>query len=403
MPSPGPSPLTAEHQHPRRILLVGDERGVLDELRGYLQGHRDDWTPSFADGADRAREILRAELQDAVVADVDLPGRDGLELLREIRADERTRDVPVVILTGKGEHDVQSRALDLGATDLLMKPVLREELIARLRSVLRTKEFRDELEEANRLLEQRVRERTAELEQARVELIWRLGRAGEFRDSETGLHVVRVGFFSRRIAQALGLDDATVQSIFLTSPLHDIGKIRIPDAILLRDGRLEGEDWDLMQRHTRIGASLLRDDPFRREGPARAAGEVPFAHPTVLDSPLLDMAADIAEYHHERWDGTGYPEGLAGNDIPLPARITAVADVYDALRSSRPYKVPLSEEEVLGIMRSGIRRHFDPAVLHGFEDALLDLQKIGDRYRDQECRDLQADSRRELMELRDAS
>jgi len=395
--------VTTERRNTRRILLVGDEKGALDGVRKLLEELRDAWSLSFAADADRAREILLAEPQHVVVADVDLPGRDGLELLGEIRADERTRDVPVVILTGRGEHDLQRRALDLGATDLLVKPVLREELIARLRSVLRTKEYRDELEEANRLLERRVEERTAELEQARVELIWRLGRAGEFRDSETGLHVVRVGFLSRRIAEALGLDDAIVRSIFLTSPLHDIGKIRIPDAILLRHGRLEGKDWDLMQRHTRIGASLLRDDPFRKAGLDRAAGETPLPHPAVLDSPLLDMAADIAEYHHERWDGTGYPEGLARDDIPLAARITAVADVYDALRSSRPYKVPLSEEEVLGIMRSGIRRHFDPAVLHGFEDALLDLQKIGDRYRDREQRDLQADSRRELRELRDAS
>jgi len=378
----------------KRILFVDDEQTVLDGLRRMLRGRRGEWDLRFANGVDAALEILSGEAIDTVVTDVNMPVRDGFDLLATIRANPAWEGLPVVILTGNGEAGLKRKALDLGATDLLSKPVSNEDLVARVHSVLRIKAHEDRLE-------QRVRERTAQLEVAQAELIWRLGKAGEFRDSETGYHVVRVGFFARQLALAMGLDAEFTRSVFLTAPLHDIGKIGVPDGILLKPGKLTGDEWVTMRAHTTIGGKILRDDIIAKNH-IEALGL--FSESVgVLHNPLSEMAARIAENHHERWDGRGYPLGCKGEEIPMEARLTTVADVYDALRSRRPYKESYPPERVLAILSQGRETQFDPDVLDAFERSIDAFEEIRTEFDDQRLEEPHADLASALEELGDAA
>ena len=373
----------------RRVLFVDDEKRVLDGLRRILRGEREQWDMSFADGVDAALEILGETPHDAIVSDINMPGRDGFDLLKAVHDDESLSDIPVVILTGNGEHDMKRRALDLGATDLLSKPIDRDDLVARLRSVLRLKAYTDQIKDYSAQLEARVRERTAELELARAELVWRLGKAGEFRDSDTGFHVVRVGYYAQSLATTLGLEDRLVREIFLAAPLHDVGKIGIPDRILLKPAKLTVEEFVVMKTHTTIGGQILRASSTAREH-TRLLGTLS-ASTVAAGNPFARVGAEIAEGHHERWDGGGYPHGLAGEEIPIAARITSVADVYDALCSVRPYKPAMPEEQVMDIMRSATGAQFDPAVFAAFESTLPDFREIRAEFADQQPTELQAD------------
>ena len=360
----------------RRILFVDDEPNVLDGLRRMLRAERGRWDMSFVGGADAALDVVRAVGCDAVVSDVNMPGKDGFALLAEIRADERTRDVPFIILTGRNESDIKRRALDLGATDLLNKPVDPQDLIARLRSMIRLKTYQDEIKDQNAILERKVEERTADLVDSRLDIIWRLGKAAEYRDEETGNHVVRVGCYCRVIAERLGADREFVELLLLTSPLHDIGKIGIPDAILLKRGPLNEDEWDVMRRHCAIGAEILREDSKVMNAFLAWRRERKCNHNGNAKNPVLKMASSIALTHHEWWDGTGYPAGLAGEGIPLESRIVALADAYDALCSERPYKPALSEAEALSVIHDEVGRHFDPAISAAFEESIRALRAI---------------------------
>ncbi len=365
------------------IVFVDDEPQVLEGFRRMLSCMDDEWKMTFVSSADAALGHVHAEPYDGIVSDLRMPGKDGFELLAELRSSELTKDIPVIIVTGAGEHDLKRRALELGATDLLHKPVDREDLLARIQSMLRLKSAQDELKRHNAMLEQKVRERTAELEASRLEIIWRLAKAGEYRDEETGNHVMRVGCCCRVLAQELGMDRGFVELVFLTSPLHDIGKIGIPDRILMNTGKLSPEAWRTMQGHCAIGAAILLQrakgmEPFLAWQTADASEQT-----MCSDNLLLEMAARIARGHHEWWDGSGYPDGLAGEDIPLEARIVAVADVYDALGSTRPYKPAYPEDKVLAVMREENGAHFDPHVFAAFERSLDEFRSIRAQYSDQ--------------------
>lgn len=359
-----------------RILFVDDEQPFLHGLRRRLRSLCPTWETQLAGSADQALDMIGASPPDVVVLDIAMPGKDGFELLKVLRASDKTRDIPVAMMTGAHESGLKRRALDLGATDLLSKPVATEDLVARIRSLLRLKAYQDEIKHHNRDLERRVEERTLELHRSHVDVIWRLAKAGEYRDKGTGRHVVRVSAYCRVLAKRLGLPQAFVDNVVLTSPLHDIGKIAVPDGILLKAGRLTLDEMAMMQQHCVIGAGLLSSVPLHKTPSATLAV---LCSPTGIcstDNELLTTAAKIALTHHERWDGSGYPIGLVGEQIPLESRLVAIADVYDALRSSRPYKPQFSKEEALEVLLADATRLFDPFVFAAFEESVTEFESI---------------------------
>ena len=345
-----------------------------------LRGHRDEWELSFAQSVDEAVETVAGKAFDTIVSDVSMPGKTGLDLLKILKEKNVSEVVPVIILTGNAESDLKRTALDLGATDLLNKPVTQEDLIARIRNTLRLKEFQDALRNQNEILDQRVKERTIDLEHARRDIIWRLAKAGEYRDEETGDHVIRVASCCYELASALDLDDGDRQAIFLTSPLHDVGKIGIPDKILLKPGKLTPEERAIMETHCEIGAAILQDEPKGMNKFVQTPESDESPNSTEDNDELRKLAVTIAMTHHEKWDGNGYPNGLAGDDIPICGLIVAIADVFDALRSERPYKKPYSHEETLELMRAGRGSHFAPHVFDAFESIAADFEKIRDQF-----------------------
>lgn len=368
----------------KQILFIDDEPAILNSLRRILRRKRDVWDMTFLACPNAALEQLLRSDFDAVITDIQMPGLDGLQLLHRLRQAEQTRDVPVIVLTGLADRDLKRKALDLGATDLLNKPVEAEDLMARLRSVLRLKTYQDELKTRNELLEQKVRERTSQLEASRLDIIWRLSTAAEFRDEDTGNHILRVAFFSRAIAQALGLERDFVGRLFLAAQLHDIGKIGVPDSILLKPGKLTEDEWRIMRQHCEIGAVILQQHS-NLERAFEEWGSQEFGTACEsLENPLLEMAATVALTHHEKWNGDGYPHGLAKEEIPLAGRIVAVSDVYDALTSKRPYKSALSEEEALAIIREGVGEHFDPEVYAAFDMSVERIRAIRNEYSDEQ-------------------
>ena len=344
------------------MLVVDDEdrnRKLLQamlEAEGYV-------VLEAADGA-RALEIARQSPPDIVLLDIMMPGLDGYDVARALKAAETTRSVPVVMVTALDDRDSLLRGLEAGAEEFVTKPVDRNELRIRVRNLLRLKEFSDFLADHNLILESRVKERTRQLAASYRQTIATMTRAASYKDEETGAHVARISFYSVEIAQSLGLDGEFCDTIYYASPMHDVGKIAIPDAILFKPGDLEPHEWEIMKSHASLGAGLLKGS----------------------DSPYLVMGAEIAGAHHERWDGGGYPLGLKGEAIPFPARIMQICDVYDALRSRRPYKVAFSHERSMEIILAGDERtqptHFDPAVLATFERCARRFRDIFEAHKD---------------------
>lgn len=364
------------------VLFVDDDATFLDGLRRMLHSHREEWSMTFVSSVDDALEQLGLSTIDTVVSDLQMPRQTGFDLLQRIALSPSLRHVPVIIMTGAAERDLKRRALDHGATDLLNKPVDPDDLIARIRSVLRLKSYQDQIRAQNDLLDRKVQERTKALDASRMDLIWRLGKVAEFRDEQTGNHIIRVGSYCKVLAGALGMSPDFAEMIFLTSPLHDIGKIGIPDSILLQPRKLTSAEWDLMRTHCAIGADMLRQDAVTWPSVQAVAATRFTAQPEGQRNPFLEMAASIALGHHEWWDGTGYPRKLSGEAIPLEARIVAVADVYDALSSARPYKPAFPEEVVLSLMQRKVGSHFDPAVYEAFRRSLPAFREILGRLTD---------------------
>jgi putative two-component system response regulator len=359
-----------------RVLFIDDEPALLDGFRRMLRAQTAVWDMQFMSDPVAAWDFLQREKVEAVVSDVAMPRMSGLELLQRIRKHPRTHDLPVAILTGLNEADLKLQVLDLGATDLLSKPLQPAELLARLRNMLRLKAAQDELKQRNCELEARIEQRTRQVRRSRMQIIWRLSKAADFRDEETGEHVLRVACYSAAIAETLGLPRAAVEKIFVASPLHDIGKIAIPDAILLKPGKFTDEERRIMQTHCELGRRILYE-PSVAEACAGSHSACGSDDGDDADD-LMAVAQQIASAHHERWDGTGYPSRLAGTEIPLFARIVSVADVYDALRSTRPYKSPIPPRESLEIIMAGRKTQFDPDVVDAFllaQPRILEIQQ----------------------------
>jgi two-component system response regulator RpfG len=332
------------------VLILDDQsisRMILEEL---VRSISDDiQVASFSDPVE-ALQWAKENNHDLVVTDYKMPKMDGVEFTHWLRQIPTSADVPVVIITCVDDKSVRYKALEAGATDFLSKPIDHYECRARCRNLLKLRQQQEIIRDRARWLEQQVFLKTHELEQREQETLLRLAKAGEYRDKGTGNHVVQMAEYAYLIAQKIGLEKETCQVIRHAASMHDIGKIGIPDHILLKKGRLSQREWQTMMTHTRIGYEILRDSP----------------------SCYLQSGAVIALGHHERYDGTGYPKGLAGNEIPIEARVAAVADVFDALQSERPYKQPWSLEQTLEYMQTQRGKHFDPNCIDAFF-ARLDL------------------------------
>jgi putative two-component system response regulator len=359
------SPGTALDVASHRVMIVDDEPLNIAVVEGYLEmaGYERIFS---TDEAIEALPLIRRHRPDAVLLDIHMPGMSGLEILSEVRADPELAATPVVILTASSADETKLDALERGATDLLSKPVHRAELLARLRNVLAVKSYQDRLCRYSEQLEEAVRRRTAELEASRMDVIHCLARAAEFRDDDTGQHIIRVGRYARLIGEELGLSKQELDILEPAAQLHDVGKIGVSDAILLKPGKLTSDEFEMIQKHCGFGRKIVDQLPVEDAERLRRHTELGARMMDVGCSPILATAKRIALTHHERWDGSGYPLGLAGEDIPLEGRITAVADVFDALSSKRPYKAPFPLEKCFSIMSDGRGTQFDPRILDAF-------------------------------------
>jgi putative two-component system response regulator len=334
------------------ILVVDDIPANIEVLAGIL---RSEYRVRAATSGARAVAIATSESPpDLILLDIMMPDLDGLEVCRRFKADLRTRNIPVIFVTAMSEIEDEAEGFAAGCVDYVTKPVSPSIVLARVRTQLA-------LAHQNRELERQVRVRTAELEKTRLAVIRCLGKASEFKDDNTGLHVIRMSQYSRTLGRAMGMSEADADLLMLASPMHDVGKIGVPDSILKKPGRLTPEEWALMQQHVEFGGLILGDP----------------------DSELLQMAKTIALTHHEKWDGSGYPRGLKGEDIPLVGRITALADVFDALCSVRPYKRAWTVPEVLEYIRKERGKHFDPVLVDKLAEVLPAFEQITRQYADQ--------------------
>jgi len=300
---------------------------------------------------------------DLVLIDYMMPEMNGIELAKRLRALPGYEHVPIMMVTAHDDRKVRYDALDAGVTDFLIKPVDARECMARCRNLLTLRRQQLALEDKRRLLEGMVEEATREVRDREKETLMRLARAGEFRDEETGYHLVRMARYSRLIADAIGLEREEAETIELAAPLHDIGKIGIPDQILLKKDKLDGVEWDTMRSHPIIGHEILKGSA----------------------SKYVRMGSLIALGHHEKYDGSGYPNGLVSDHIALCARIVAVADVYDALTSARPYKKAWSSVEAFEFLRKQRGRHFDPHLVDAFIGVKAAVERIQGELRDPEA------------------
>ncbi len=331
------------------ILIVDDIPENVDVLSGIL---RPRYKVKAALNGARALKIADgAAKPDMILLDIMMPGMDGYEVCRRLKANPATAKIPVIFITAKDQEADETLGLELGAVDYITKPVSPPLVSARVHTHLA-------LYDQNRVLEERVRERTRELQQTRLEIIRRLGRAAEFRDNETGLHVIRMSHYTRLIAEAVERGHEWSDLVFNAAPMHDIGKIGIPDKILLKPGKLDDEEWKLMHKHPEFGAAIIGEH----------------------DSELLKMSREIALAHHERWDGTGYPFQLKGEAINLPSRIVAIADVFDALTTERPYKKAWPLEDAVKLIDDSAGRHFDPGLVPLFHEVLPEIIRIKQQY-----------------------
>lgn len=362
-------------------MIVDDESINIEIVKAYLE--EEGFENLIATTrASHAIDMIREHRPDIVLLDIKMAEIPGLELLRRMRRDQEMMMIPVIVLTAANDPEVKLQGLRLGASDFLAKPVDPSELTLRLENVLAVKAYQDHLAEYSEKLERQVRIRMEELVRSRQEAIHCLARAGEFRDDDTGHHVTRVGRYSALIANELGFPQAAVDLIEQAAQLHDVGKIGIPDAILHTPGKLDPQEFDIIQEHCNIGRRII--NPLSHEESIRLKTHTSVGLQIMgsTNSPVLRLAAVIAATHHEKWDGTGYPKGLSGNAIPIESRIVAVADVFDALSSSRPYKKAFPIERCLKILVKGRGKHFDPRVVDAFLRRTEEAIQIMEEYMD---------------------
>ena len=332
------------------VLIVDDNTDNISLLKAALI---DQYNIKAAKLGAKALEIARSMPIDLILLDVMMPEMDGFETCRRLKADPVTSKIPVIFITARGEVADESKGFTCGGVDYITKPISAPIVRARVWTHLA-------LYDQNRELERKVNERTAELNESRLEILSRLGLAAEFKDNETGLHIIRMSRYCKIIALEYGLPEEEAQLLYHVSPMHDIGKIGIPDAVMLKPGKLDDEEWLHMQRHCEIGFRIVNSETSR----------------------LLKTSALLAYTHHERWDGNGYPEGKRGAEIPLFSRILAIADVFDALTTVRPYKKAWTVEDAVTEIKKSSGSHFDPMLVDAFLRCLPKIVEVKLDYAD---------------------
>jgi putative two-component system response regulator len=343
-------------EKPSRILVVEDDVMNSRLLATILT--RLEYTVETAFDGVTGLEKAQSSPPDLILLDINLPRMDGYEVARRLKQEDRTKIIPIVVISSFAEVENRVKALEAGADDFLSKPIDQVELRARVQSLLKVKLFNDHMANYQKTLEDEVEKRTRQLSEtfeelknaaekikkASLDTVFRLAQAVESRDGVTGIHIKRIGYYSTAIAKAMGLPPQDVELGLYAAPMHDIGKIGVPDRILLKPGPLDADEWKVMKLHTTIGGKILSNS----------------------DSHVIKMAEQIALTHHEKWDGSGYPDGLKGSQIPLWGRISAIVDVFDALTNDRPYKKAFPIDESLEILKKSTGTHFDPEVSEAF-------------------------------------
>ena len=348
------------------ILVVDDQLQNIELLEAYLvpQGYE---IVMAANGEEALKKLSENQI-DLILLDVMMPGIDGFEVTRRVRQDNIYKLIPIILLTALREREDRVKGIEAGCNDFISKPFDKMELLARVRSLLKVKAYDDLMNNYRKELELEVANRTEELKlalerikEASLDTIYRLSRASEYRDDDTGAHIKRVSRYAAAIASQMGMDENIIENILYAAPMHDLGKIGIPDYILTKPAKLDPAEWEIMKQHTVIGAKILEGS----------------------DAEFIKLGEIIALNHHEKWDGSGYPNGLSGTNIPISGRITAIADVFDALISKRPYKDSFPVEDALVIIREGRGSHFDPDVVDAFFNIKEDILSIKKQYIDE--------------------
>ncbi|MDT8445404.1 MAG: two-component system response regulator [bacterium] len=337
-----------------RILVVDDEAVNLKLIAEIL---KEEYELAFAKSGEEALQLTNTQ-PDLILLDIMMPGMDGFEVAQKLKRDGKTQNIPIIFVSAMNETVDEVKGLDLGAVDYITKPINSQVVRLRVNTQIKLLQIQRALQQQNNSLESAVADRTQELQEAQIEMVKRMGLLAEYRDPETGDHIERMSRYAEALASAMGLDQAQCELIRMASPMHDIGKVGIPDRILIKPGKLTPEEWRTMQAHSLIGATIL----------------------TGGRSQLLKTAHLIAAHHHEKYDGSGYPMGLAGEDIPIEGRIAAIADVFDALSSKRPYKEPWPLERVLDLLKEEKGRHFDPKLVDLFLSILDKIIEIKDQH-----------------------
>ncbi|MBB1489152.1 response regulator [Oceanospirillum sediminis] len=332
----------------KKILIVDDEPNNLQVLRQILKEH---YQLIFANNGKKCLEVAPVHNPDLILLDIMMPDLSGYEVCEQLKLNPKTSDIPVIFVSAMSDTDDEARGFDVGAVDYIHKPVSAPIVLRRVKIHLSMV-------------------RAQELERSQKAAIYMLGEAGHYNDTDTGDHIWRMADYAAVLAEAYGWPKEKTEWLLLAAPMHDTGKIGTPDAILKAPRKLSAEEWAIMQGHSEIGYEIL----------------------SMCDSEIFKLAAEIARYHHERWDGSGYPNGLSGDDIPESARIVAIADVFDALTMKRPYKDAWSVEEAIEEIKKGAGNHFDPEMVELFQQVLPDILAVKEKWEHKNAKDIMASS-----------